>query len=287
MGLVFLSLFEKISDHSSVLCNLRPGGLGVIRPDQLSDIEVMAEDEDEREPSFIRVRRLRLRHHYGGGQYSKAYWFDLLEGPFVDAVTVVVYHIDTEKTTWVGLRRGVRPSIYLRKNNPAKASLDARLSLIYMELVAGGIEYGDLESIGLAGRAALEVREEAGFEVKAEDMVNLGGGTFSSPGFGMEKIHYLAVQVDPNDGHEPQGDGHPLEEVGDFKFFKLTDAIIWCRLGKIEDSKTEIGLYRLADYLGYYPQLGLWHDQLPLPLSRKARSLGLGWRAGETAGPTE
>ena len=112
--------------------------------------------------------------------------------------------------------------------------------------------------------------------MKAEELVSLGGGTFSSPGFGMEKIHYRAAKVNPHEGMEPEGDGHPLEEVGDFQFHELAEAISWCRTGQIEDAKTEIGLYRLANYLGYYPEFGLWRHELPPDLLERVRSLGLG-----------
>ena len=256
--------------------DLAQEGALVISPELLEDIEVVAEDTGETESPFVRVRRLRLRHRYTDGQYSAAYSFTLIEGPFADAVAIVLYHIDTEAKVWVGLRRGLRPSIYLRKNNPAKASLDNLSRLTYLELVAGGVEYGDLDSIGINGRAALEVKEEAGFEVETEDMINLGEGTFSAPGFGMEKLHYRAVRVNPDKGSEPEGDGHPLEEVGDFQFHELSEAISWCRSGEIEDAKTEIGLCRLAHYLGYHPELGLWRHELPSELRKCARSLGFG-----------
>ena len=246
----------------------------MISPELLEDIEVVAEDTGETESPFVRVRRLRLRHRYTGGQYSAAYSFDLIEGPFADAVAIVLYHIDSEAKVWVGLRRGLRPSIYLRKNNPAKACLDNLSRLTYLEVVAGGVEDGDLKSIGIDGRAALEVKEEAGFEVQTEDMISLGAGTFSAPGFGMEKLHYRAVRVNPDKGSEPEGDGHPLEEVGDFQFRELSEAISWCRSGEIEDAKTEIGLCRLAHYLGYHPELGLWRHELPSELRKCARSLG-------------
>ena len=142
-------------------------------------------------------------------------------------------------------------------------------------IVAGGIESEDLDTIGINGRAALEVREEDGFEVSADDMVSLGAGTFSSPGAGMEKVHYRAVRVDHRAGGEPKGDAHPLEEVGDFQFQELSEAISWCRCGMIEDCKTEIGLCRLADYLGFHTNLGMWRYQLPLDLQRGVQPLGL------------
>ncbi|HYA03041.1 MAG TPA: NUDIX hydrolase [Syntrophobacteria bacterium] len=258
-----------------------PEGPDVISPDQLEEIEVMEEEGVEDRPPFIRVRRIRLRHRYSGGRFSSPYLFDVLEGPFADAVAVLVYYLGRDEKIWVGLRRGVRPSIYLRRNNRAKAALDGTPRLLYYEIVAGGIEYGDLDGLGIDGRAAREVKEEAGFQVRAEDVFRLGEGTFSSPGFGMEKIHYRAVRVDPGQGGPPQGDGHPLEEVGEFQFYELTEALAWCRSGVIQDSKTEIGLYRLANYLGYLPELGQWRRELPVELQGCFRPLGLGPEQGD------
>jgi ADP-ribose pyrophosphatase len=247
----------------------------VISPDVLEEIEMVEEDIEEVEPPFVKVRRLRLRHRYENDEYSAPYNFDVIENSFADAVVVILYYTDEDGKVRVGLRRGVRPSIYLRKLNSAKAALDGFPRLLYLELVAGGIEYGDLDTIGINGRAAIEVREEAGFEVSADDMIGLGGGTYSSPGAGMEKLHYRAVEVDPRMAGEPKGDGHPLEEVGDIQFQEISEAITWCRCGMIEDSKTEIGLYRLANYLGYHPELGLWRHELPPELRKSAGSLGL------------
>jgi ADP-ribose pyrophosphatase len=260
----------------------------LIRPDELQDIEVVAEDAQEGESSFLRIRRLRLRHRYRGGAFSTTYPFDVLEVPFLDAVVVVLYYRDSAGRVRVGLRRGVRPSIYLRRNNPAKVALGGAPRLTYLELIAGGIEAGDLGGIGIDGRAALEVREEAGFEVSADEMVRLGEGTFSSPAFGMEKLHYRAVEVDPDAGREPEGDGHPLEEVGGIEFYELAEAISRCRCGTIQDSKTEIGLYRLANYLGYHPDVGLWRYELPETVRRRVQTLGLrGAGEKEPRGPEE
>ena len=246
----------------------------MISPEQLQEIEVLGEGGLDERPSFIRVRRIKLRHRYEGDRFSAPYPFDILEGSFADAVAVVLYSIDQEGKISVGVRRGVRPSIYLRKNNPAKAALDGTPRLLYYEIVAGGIEYGDFKGLGIDGRAAREVREEAGFQVRPEDVVALGEATVSSPAYGMEKIHYRAVRVDPEQARQPQGDGHPLEEVGDFQFHELTKAIAWCRSGTIQDSKTEIGLLRLAGYLGYLPELDIWRDELPPELQRRFRGLG-------------
>jgi len=247
----------------------------VISPDLLADIEVVDEEAEEETEPFVKIRKLRLRHRYRGNRYSSAYVFYLVESRFVDAVAVMIYTIDADSRVLVGLRRGVRPAIYLRRLDPYKAQLDKSVMLVYREIVAGGIEQHDLATIGVKGRACLEVREEAGFEVAPEDLVVLGEGTFSSPASGKEKLHYLAVRVELGDRRHAPGDGHPLEEVGDFEFHELAEAISWCRSGEICDSKTEIGLYRLANYLGYHPELGVWTRELPAELRRRCHSLGL------------
>ena len=43
----------------------------------------------------------------------------------------------------------------------------------------------------------------------------------------------------------------------------LRDAIAQCRSGEIPDMKTEIALLRLADTLGYIPQLDAFVEELP------------------------
>ncbi len=68
----------------------------MLSPDLLEDIEVISEDNDEDESPFIRVRRLQLRHVYSGNEYSTPYLFYMIEGPFADAVAVILYHIDME-----------------------------------------------------------------------------------------------------------------------------------------------------------------------------------------------
>ena len=98
--------------------DLAQEGALVISPELLEDIEVVAEDTGETESPFVRVRRLRLRHRYTDGQYSAAYSFDLIEGPFADAVAIVLYYIDSEARVWVKLCSLVNlkqktPSIHL------------------------------------------------------------------------------------------------------------------------------------------------------------------------------
>jgi hypothetical protein len=99
----------------------------------------------------------------------------------------------------------------------------------------------------------------------------------------MEKIHYRAARVEAGGGGKASGDGHPLEEVGDFSFHELSRAIARCRSGEITDSKTEIALFRLADHLGFCLEVGLWRHELPVELQQRYRALGLGTNADRAA----
>lgn len=250
-----------------------------MRPKEIQEIEIIPNEDTTlaHPPPFAQVERRLLRHRYSDGSVSRAYFFDTVTLPFADAVAIVIYYIDSNRRIQIGIRESVRPSIYFRKLDHWKSKLDTKEYLTYPEIVAGGIEYGDLETdgIGINGRAALEVFEEAGFEVKPSSFENIGGGVFSSPGSGKEKIHFRAVRVNPGKQEIPGGDGHPLEEVGKLVFIEIRDLLTECQTGEIEDSKTEIGARRLADHLGFIPELNLWQDELPPELKSAYCSLGL------------
>jgi hypothetical protein len=59
----------------------------------------------------------------------------------------------------------------------------------------------------------------------------------------------------------------------------LGEAIAACRSGAIPDMKTEIGLLRLADHLGYLPQLGCFVDDLPPEFAARHTPLGVSGRS--------
>ena len=117
-------------------------------------------------------------------------------------------------------------------------------------------------------RVIHEVYEEAGFRCSDKLVIPLGGGSFSSPGISAEKLFFFALKVDPNKKELAPGDGHPMEEASEVLFVELSKALAMCHSGEIEDTKTEIGLRRLAFHLGFLPELGLWVDELPKELSK-------------------
>lgn len=66
-----------------------------------------------------------------------------------------------------------------------------------------------------------------------------------------------------------------MEEASEIRFVELSEALAMCHNGEIEDTKTEIGIQRLAYHLGFLPELGLWVDGLPKGLSKRFNKLGL------------
>jgi len=66
-----------------------------------------------------------------------------------------------------------------------------------------------------------------------------------------------------------------MEEGARLVSLELADAIEACRRGAIPDMKSELGLLRLADHLGYLPQLRCFVDELPPALAARYTRLGI------------
>lgn len=204
--------------------------------------------------SFLTLRRRRLRSLYQDGSRSVWYEVETVHPPFLDAVVLLLFVKCDGQRPLVALRRSVRPSVALRAGVPQLARLDGReWSGALWELPAGGIEPGDLEpgGLGVLGRACQEAFEETGLSVPAGQFFPLGPSPFSAPAFCAERLHYLAAAVDPSQAQPPQGDGHPMEDGAEVRFLELGEALAWCSGGRIVDGKTELGLRRLADWLGF------------------------------------
>ena len=246
-----------------------------MNPADLQDIEIV---EDRTAASacqtgFLRLRRLVLRNRYRDGSASRPYPCDIVSRPHTDAVAVCLYQMLDRKVR-VLLKESPRAPIYLRKLK-APVIADARPYLSIIELVAGLIETGDERIGGVAGRAAREAAEEAGVEVPAHSIQPLGGESFPSPGVADEKVFFTAAELTTLSGGVPPGDGGAMEEATRPVILDLTEAIRMCRDGRIPDMKTEIGLLRLCDRIGYLPQLGCFLDELPPEWRRRHDRLGL------------
>ena len=227
---------------------------------------------------FLRVSRLLLRNVYADGSASVAYACDVVSRPGSDAVVAALYQVEGEgggRRVRVLLREGVRAPVYLRRHKNF-VHPDPREYRELAEVVAGIVEPDDPPGeAGLRRRAALEAEEEAGCQLGPEAFEPIGGETFASPGVSDEKVYYRAAATALDRAQEPSGDGSAMEEYARLVVCDLDEAIERCRTGAIPDMKTEVALLRLADHLGYLPQLGCFADELPAELRARHRRLGV------------
>jgi ADP-ribose pyrophosphatase len=244
---------------------------------KLRSIEVVEDrtPESRCDEGFLRVARLTVKNVYEDGSESDSYPCDVVSRPGSDAVVAVLYEVDRERRVVVALRESPRVPVYLRRLKQYEQP-DPREYLSLIEVVAGLIEAGDGgDDAGLRRRAASEAEEEAGYRTPLERIAVMGGETFASPGTSDEKLFYCATPIRVSERAEPRGDGSVMEECAEIVEWELGDAIEACRDGKIPDMKTEVALLRLADHLGYLPQLGCYVDELPRELRDRYRRLGV------------
>jgi ADP-ribose pyrophosphatase len=233
---------------------------------------------------YLTLARLRLRNEYEDGSRSRVYDCDVLSRPGGDAVVAVLYEIDGRRRVHVVLRDMPRAPVYLRVNKRF-VHPDPRTYLTLRELVAGVVDASDETGVaGLRRRAAVETEEEAGLAIPPEAFRPVGGETFASPGMSDEKLYFCAAPANVAEARAGRGDGSVMEEGGDIVLLELGEAIAACRTGEIPDMKTELGLLRLADHLGYVPQLDCFVDELPPPLQERHRRLGVAAAPGAAGG---
>jgi len=242
---------------------------------EVADVEVV-EDATARSTcldGFLRLRRFRLRNVYADGTRSAPYACDVLSRAHVDAVAVVLYEKAGDGVR-VMLKEGLRPAVYLRKDKEI-GHKEATPVLKVLEIAAGMLEGPDEGPGGIERRAAAEAHEECGAAIAPEDVGDLGGPSFPSPGVTDERVHFRAVAAVLDAAGHAHGDGSPMEHGTRAVVLDLADAIARCRRGEIPDMKTEIALLRLCDAVGYLPQLRCFRDDLPPDVAARWRPCGV------------
>jgi len=211
----------------------------------VTDIEIIEDFSSTAkcDEGFLRLRRLRCQNRRADGTASKVYRVDVVDRPRLDAVAVVVYRRGASGLE-VLTRMNLRPAAYFRRGKDMTLQDNASY-LRVEEIVAGLLEPEDKGEAGLRHRAAEEVREEAGYAVKPEDVRLLGAGFFVAPGILSEKVFPAAVDVTGVAPGVPQGDGSPLEEGTQLMWRPLGELLAMCRRGEVPDAKTELCLQRL------------------------------------------
>lgn len=244
----------------------------------VAEVEIVADKtaESRCDEGFLRVRRFVLRNTFTDGTTSAEYPCDVLSRRRVDAVAVVLYHRDPETgRIQVHYREGTRPPIWLRRLKQAELPVAEPAWDRLGEIVAGVLEDDDHGMAGVRNRAAIEAQEELGYAVDPAAVQPLGGGgMFPSPGVTDEKVFLAAAEVDPTQRGEATGDGSVQEEGTRLVVQDLRAAITACRRGELPDAKTELGILRLADLLGYIPQLDVFVHELPEALQARYDALG-------------
>ena len=234
---------------------------------------------------FLVVSRRVLRNIYTDGSKSEPYPCDVVSRPGSDAVVAVLYEVDAQGGLTVVLRESPRAPIYLRKFKQFEHP-DGREYRSIVEVVAGLLEQGDgPDREGLQRRASIEALEEVGFRLPPSSFAEIGGESFASPGTSDEKVFFCAGSTRDQAASTPSGDGTVMEESSELVRSELAEAIQACRNGEIPDMKTEIGLLRLADHLGYIPQLGCYQHELPPALKARYRRLGVAAAEPSTKDP--
>jgi ADP-ribose pyrophosphatase len=217
---------------------------------RIVELEVERHEEVGR-GGFMTIQRYKLRNLRADGSRSPAYDCDFLLRPIgLDAIAVALYSRARGRTE-VLVRDGLRPALALGRTGAPHPLPDRREYLFLTEVVAGIVEGEDIGEDGLRQRAALEIAEEAGYQVAPADVILLGAGGFPSPGIIGEKVWLAAAEIaDPTAQQPPDGDGSPMEEGSVSRWLGLDEAIAACVAGDIEDFKTELALRRLRDHLG-------------------------------------
>ncbi|PTL77411.1 NUDIX hydrolase [Vitiosangium sp. GDMCC 1.1324] len=211
----------------------------------VTDIEVIEDFSSTAkcDEGFLRVRRLRCQNRRADGTASKVYRVDVVDRPRLDAVAVLVFRRGASGLE-VLTRMNLRPAAYFRRGKEMTVP-DGATYLRVEEIVAGLLEPEDKGEAGLRHRAAEEVLEEAGFDVKPEEIQLLGAGFFLAPGILSEKVFPAAVDVTGKEQGVPHGDGSPLEEGTYLQWRPIRELLAMCRSGAVPDAKTEIALLRL------------------------------------------
>lgn len=202
--------------------------------------------------SFLDVREYSLRHCFMDGSHGPFYNIEVVRTPCLDAVVLVVF--TRAPLTRVLLRHGTRPAAAVRARLTLPPNSDNSFPSIFWELPAGGVEacdwaHGPLE--GLCHAAQREGWEETGINFSVADFFELGPAPFPAASYSPERLHFMGYELKDaiTPAELPPGDGHPMEQGSWIKWVELDMALAWCKEGQIVDSKTELGIRRLKDYI--------------------------------------
>lgn len=207
-------------------------------------LELLEDVSPTQDPGFLRLLRYRMRVRYADGSASVPFVYDEVDRDALDAVVIVAHAVGASGEPEVYLRSALRPPVALLTRGAARGSAFDPHGRLW-ELPAGLVE--PEEADGPRGAARRELEEELGFASQLSDLHELGPAVFPAPAFVAERHFFFEVRVNPALRRDPSLDGSPLEHEGAVVAVPLGEALALCRSGAIADSKTELGLRRLAE----------------------------------------
>lgn len=197
---------------------------------------------------FLQVRRLRVQNRRPDGSVSRVYRVDVVDRPRLDGVAVLVWRLGAHGREFL-TRKNLRPAAWFRaEKTPAVPEGGRRL--FCDELVGGLLEEGDRGEAGVRERASAEVFEEVGFQVSPSAVRLLGAPVFLAPGVISEKVFLAAVDVTGLVPAEPPGDGSPMEEGGELRWWGEADFARALTDGTVQDARTELAFGRFGSHVG-------------------------------------
>jgi len=195
------------------------------------------------EKGFFTHHAYLLQNVYEDGSLSQPYRNEFFDRKGLDCVAILPYRRVDGAAIELGILKAFRPPVFFRSGKKLPLS-ERKYTWIY-ECVAGSLEPGDSGEAAVRARAAMELDEETGYKVRAEEFISLGGGFFPSHGQSTEKIFLFSVEVTGLSRGKASGDGSVNEGLNELEFFEMNKILSMCRDGQIEDPKIEIGVSRL------------------------------------------
>jgi len=209
-------------------------------------LKLVEDQSPAAEPGFLRLVRRKLVAIDAAGTQSEPFIYDEVDRKAIDAVVIAAHYKNEVGERRVYLRSAARPPVIMRpverNTRPSYACADG-----LWELPAGLVEPDESSEAGVFRCAQRELEEELGFKVPLSSVLPLGPSTFPCPGVVSERHYYFHVPVNPKERKSPTLDGSAIERLGAIIDVPLSEALKWCREGKLEDAKTELGLRRLAE----------------------------------------
>ncbi len=198
---------------------------------------------DRSRSGFFDHHVYRLQNEYEDGERSEPYVVEFFDRRGVDCVAVLPFR-RTASGVEVGVLEAFRAPMVLRAERNLCIPESPRMRI--HEAVAGSLEPMDSGEDGVRYRAIAELKEETGYCIDPDRLIELGAGFFPSHGQSTERIIPFAADVTGLEQGKAPGDGSVNETLNRLVFLPAAEVKSMCFDGRIEDPKVEVMVGRLS-----------------------------------------